>query len=773
MTQAWISRFAGAHVQATPAADSPERLMRSKFWLFFMVVLLVLSATALAQGPSWQSGTTLIPVTPAAGEGKEIGTYQVQQSIEFGYRFTELNGNTEMFNNLINQHTGPRLLEQTLSLHSKGPGALFDDLTVASFGWGGDPENVARLRMSKRQAYDFTVLFRRDQNYFDYNLFANPLNPTNAILTVPVQFSPHSFRVRRRLYDFGLTVLPQSRVSFRLGYSRNRSEGPSFSSFHEGTDVLLNQPWNFTSNNFRFGVDFKAMAHTTISYDQFVDLDKNDTDYSLAPFTTFLLPNGVPVEFGLPINPGPAAQPCATPLLAGGVANPACNGYFTYIRTQRVRTTTPTEQLTLQSNPGRVSLVGRVSYSSGDLDTPYFEFFDGLVTRTRERQFTFSGPASNRRVNVTSDLGLTVDLTKSVRLSDSFRFDNFRLPGQWNSVDTATVAAGTPATLLSPLGATTTTNAVNLTFLGQKSYYNLLQFEFTPSRHAGLRIGYRFRHRHVFHAEPEVFDPTVNEGPIEPFEGDTIEVNEHTGIFGVWFRPTDTFRINLETELMAADNFITRISPRQRQNYRARANYRPRPWATLSLSANIWEGRNGESDTRSRQHYRNAGFVLSLFPASGRAGIDLSYNYTDALQNAFICYNGTFIAPGTIVGGCPTFDPANNNSPNQIDSTYINNTHYASALLLLKPVTRVTVRLGYSLDSVGGKATLLNPLQPFGPLQYNYHQPLASLSLEVVKNVTLNGYWNYDQYNEKSFTGPTLPRYFHDNRSVVSVRYAF
>jgi len=42
-----------------------------------------------------------------------------------------------------------------------------------------------------------------------------------------------------------------------------------------------------------------------------------------------------------------------------------------------------------------------------------------------------------------------------------------------------------------------------------------------------------------------------------------------------------------------------------------------------------------------------------------------------------------------------------------------------------------------------------------------------------VKDWSLNAYWNYDQYAEGSFVGPTLPRYFHDNRTVLSVKYAF
>jgi opacity protein-like surface antigen len=190
------------------------------------------------------------------------------------------------------------------------------------------------------------------------------------------------------------------------------------------------------------------------------------------------------------------------------------------------------------------------------------------------------------------------------------------------------------------------------------------------------------------------------------------------------------------------------------------------------VSTDINESRNGESDTQFTQHYRNAGFMLSLLP-NDRIGVDLAYNYTAALQAALICFNGSFTPAGTIIDGCPTFDPADNNNPNSIRSNYVNNTHYGSATVRFKPVKRLTAVLGYGLTRSQGDETILNPLQPFGPLQFTYHQPVGSLSYEFVKNVSFNAAWNYDQYNEDSFVGPTAPRYFHDNRTTLSLRYAF
>ena len=71
--------------------------------------ILVMILANLASGQAG-AGTS----TPDK-EGKEIGGYNVQQSIELGYRFTDVVGSTQVYNTFVNQHEGVRLLEQTLT----------------------------------------------------------------------------------------------------------------------------------------------------------------------------------------------------------------------------------------------------------------------------------------------------------------------------------------------------------------------------------------------------------------------------------------------------------------------------------------------------------------------------------------------------------------------------------------------------------------------------------------------------------------------------------
>jgi hypothetical protein len=186
------------------------------------------------------------------------------------------------------------------------------------------------------------------------------------------------------------------------------------------------------------------------------------------------------------------------------------------------------------------------------------------------------------------------------------------------------------------------------------------------------------------------------------------------------------------------------------------------------------ESANPDPLTDFRGHNRNFGFNASLAPRD-RWSVDVAYNYNDYLQNSLICFTdtppaGITLPVVTTAGSCAANDPAN---PLQTDSYYINNTHFVTALFSMKPVKRVTTRFGYSLTNVDGKTPQFNYLTPDGTLRYRYNQPLADFSLDLGHNLSWNAGYNYYQYNERSFTGPTAPRYMHANLATVALHYQF
>ena len=92
-------------------------------------------------------------------EGIDSGNYNIKQSVEFGYRFTDFTGNQATYDTFVNLQQGPRLLDMTLEMRSLNhQGLVFDRLYLSNFGYGGDPNNVSRLRIGKNKWYDFDAM---------------------------------------------------------------------------------------------------------------------------------------------------------------------------------------------------------------------------------------------------------------------------------------------------------------------------------------------------------------------------------------------------------------------------------------------------------------------------------------------------------------------------------------------------------------------------------------------------------------------------------------
>ena len=88
----------------------------------------------------------------ASGENKgtDAGGYNIQQTLEVGYRANWVNGNQDTYDTFINLGSGVRLLDYSVEMRSLGHnGLLFDNLSFSNFGYGGDPNDVSRLRVQK------------------------------------------------------------------------------------------------------------------------------------------------------------------------------------------------------------------------------------------------------------------------------------------------------------------------------------------------------------------------------------------------------------------------------------------------------------------------------------------------------------------------------------------------------------------------------------------------------------------------------------------------
>ncbi len=489
--------------------------------LILVAGLLVLSPFAGAQSSTEES------------KGIDTGQYNIQQSIEAGYRTTDINGNMATYDTFINLGSGVRLFDYTLDMRSLNHnGFLFDNLSFSNFGYGGDPNDVTRLRIEKNKYYDFRVLFRRDKNFWDYNLLANPLNPATSVPEIASANSPHELDLVRRMQDYNLTLLPHSRITFRLGYSRDRDEGPGYFTTDGGTIAQFNQLYSNTTNAYRAGVDFQILPRTTISYDQFLSYYKQDNIVTDNPQNSgYTLANGTPVDLGIIWSTlGPVeVLPCAAPIMtAPNIVNPECNGYLSYSQASNPRNFMPTERLRFQSDYFKnFATEGSIGYSTANNMVPDFnEVVNDLTTRNGTRGSTAGGPADAKRVSVNADWSGAYSITPKLRLIDSFRYDNWRTPGLWNSAetnifgqmqpglvgldqpqaifDTANFIAQCPPPYTAPTcPAHTASSSADVVdgptsqFLGQNLRSNTLQLQYDLNRRFTARIGYVYTARTI------------------------------------------------------------------------------------------------------------------------------------------------------------------------------------------------------------------------------------------------------------------------------------
>ncbi|MFZ0362045.1 MAG: hypothetical protein WAL58_16510, partial [Terriglobales bacterium] len=232
-------------------------------------ILGLTASTAVAQVPIFVSH-------PTAPDG-----YALHESIDLGGHVANVDGSGAMYDTLVNQQSGPRILGDTYELRAlpNTKNTLFDHLKAFTSGLGGDPNDIAKLDFSKGKLYEFSGLFRRDRQYFDYDLLGNPnlppgqsipigppAMPTGSYAWPQVAESPFLNNSVRRMTDTNLTLLPLSKVTFRVGYSQNVFQGPSLSpsgyQVAGSYDVLLQENQRNSTDDWTGSVEWKPVSQT-------------------------------------------------------------------------------------------------------------------------------------------------------------------------------------------------------------------------------------------------------------------------------------------------------------------------------------------------------------------------------------------------------------------------------------------------------------------------------------------------------------------------------
>jgi hypothetical protein len=436
-----------------------------------------MTGAAVAQNPNPEADKPGPVVSAPAG-------YSIHHSVDLGGHIANVSGSNAMYDTLVNEHSGPRVLGETVELHAL-PGnkdAWLDDLKGFTTGFGGDPLNVVRLDASKKRLYEFSGLFRRDRSYFDYDLLGNPnivsstlTNTSGAAGSIAfgnLQQSPVLFNTVRHMLDTNLTILPQNTLTLRVGYSHGTMQGPTRSpSYTVGKyKEIFEQFQRNGTDEYTLGVDWKPVRNTTVSVEEILNRYKDESYWTLDPaLYQAVEADGTPVYLGnfdaqAPYNISSATTigtfPCATTSMGsafggltnytiltpsstpGGlpVINSACSAVSSYSRTEPNTTFTPTSILRFVSSAiPHFTTNGDIRYTLATMRLPnYNEVFQGLDVAGSDtaaapfygiRQITYSGNADAHRAVVSADYGFVWEPLKSVILSDQFSYSNVHEPG--------------------------------------------------------------------------------------------------------------------------------------------------------------------------------------------------------------------------------------------------------------------------------------------------------------------------------------------------------
>jgi hypothetical protein len=668
-----------------------------------IAAVVLMTGIASAQAPA--------PAANLAAPDAKMGVpegYASHQSVDVGGRMTNTSGSAAMYDTLVNMQSGPRVLGETFEMHAL-PGTkhnLVDSLSAVGNGFGGDPNLFARIAFHKGRIYEFSGTFRRDRQYFDYDLLGNPnipggqsiaigpaSAPTGSFAWPQVLQSPVLFNTVRRMTDTNVNLLPLSKVSYRFGYSQNIFQGPSLSpSGYQFAkyDAILQEFQRNSTDDFNGSIEWKPVRKTHLTFEEQIDHYKADSYFTLAP-SDFIVQeadgtraalNDYDSETPYPsracnANSNGTTPILSAPLTAGGlpIINPACAVVTDYLRSQPTRILYPTEIFRFQSSSiTNVTMDGDFRYTNANMSLPnYYDSYQGLNGATRS--LTYTGVASAKRAVVAADYGIIWQATTTFSLADQVNYSSVHQPGTTTMTSATTLS--TPATAgnetINYSGPLTTTVGASGTstfegsggigvplpgYFGQNFLTNNLTASWDASSRATLSLTYRHNNHVIAQGAPHNAALAVG-----ATSNGTVTINEDGAILNAAVRPTTNWSLNGTIEVLYADNAFTPIGPRQTKHYKLRTRYRPKPWATFSAAYNDLERHNNTNNNGAavaagldpyegpinHVDYSRIGSVSAVLQPNEHYGFDINYAHTDVYAATNICYdNGASpTLPGT------------------------------------------------------------------------------------------------------------------------------
>ncbi|HUI53655.1 MAG TPA: hypothetical protein VLY04_01700 [Bryobacteraceae bacterium] len=653
-----------------------------------------------------QAQQVVAPTTEQVGSprGDNVGNYNVTQSFETGYRFHLVGGDVGEYRSDANYGNGLRLLGSSLTVNSKdGHGTWFDEIVLNTSGLGNDPYESAVLRIQKNGLYRYDMTWRLSDYY-------------NPGLTVAG--GEHLMDTGRRLQDHDLTLLPQSRIRFHLGYSRDTEDGPALSTAQEfnaaGTAYPIFTNVRRQWNEYRLGAEGEfAGFHFTLEHRW--DYFKDDT-----PVTS----DGV-VASGSPTDSTVVRQ---------------------FNRSQPIHGSSPGWMGNLHRRSKIWGMNARLTYVGGLNDFALDESVLGLgaTGAAASRQIVVGGDA--RRPDLAGDFALSLFPTDRLTFVNNTSISDNRIDGQSSYSEFLTGAN---------LGTT-----IYFRSLGIRMITDSADLNYRVSDWLGFYGGYHYADRQV---------RTTEALPVfSTFSNYEVANQMQSGLAGVRLRPWKPFTINLDAEVGRNNQPLTPIAGKNFQTLGGRAQYRVRKFQAL---ASYKESYNFNS-TFSLFSSHSRGYTGSAsWAPTGWFSLDASYNKLHYDDSSFLAFFAG-VTRSTLQTSYRSIYISNIHAANlgirfavrrradlYLGYSITKDVGDGRATATPLPVTNV----------INPIQTLLSSVQTF-PL--TYQSPLARVSIQISPKVRWNAGYQFYGYAE-TFGVLSYYQNFHAHTGFTSVLWTF
>jgi hypothetical protein len=633
------------------------------------------------------SGQPVVAPTPqqaGSPRGDNVGDYNITNSWEVGYRFHSVEGNIGKYRSDVNFGNGIRLLGGSLGVHSRdGKGKWLDELLLDVRGVGNDPYQFSSLRAQKNALYRYDLLWRSNE-YF------------NPALTI--SGGNHFLSTNRQMQDHDLTLLPQSKMRFRLGYSNNSQGGAGLATGQwfdsRGDEYTFLSNVRRSQREYRLGTDIewrKLKFSLTRGWEAF----KDDTVY------------------GTPLNP------------AG--ANVNDNNTLSLIRRDEpMHGRTPYWRAHLQAEASRFFTVqGKFTHSDGQRNFIFDEFAMGTdrLGGGRNRQILLSGTGS--RPVTTGYLTLIWRPTTKWTFTNQTGYYNSRMNGQGRYSELNNGDAGL--------------SLVAFQDLGIRNISNTSDASWQPTKWAGFFGNYQYAERRIRSTEITEFALPSNIRPDEQFN------RQKAGTGGLRLQPLKPLRISFSAEIGRNDRPFYPTSDKDYHALNARLQYRVAKY-NFNTDYRSFNNTNSTSlfvhSSTGRTWSANGGWT----PRAGMQ-LDAGYSYMHLDTLTGLAYFASF----DLVERDRSYYLSNLHTIHagaqfqirkrvDIYAGYVRTQDRADGRTAASQSTRPDVLLNPST------LALFSGAQVF---PVSYQSPVARVSVVLHRNLRWNAGWQYYDYSER------------------------